>query len=129
MQRFLAIFVAFGVGWLVYMIGAVTYYDGVEWFIFQPIMAALCSALFVGVALLLGLALGAAPLSRWWHGTQLWAAILVVASVFVLCYGWDLGAPRAHPAATLVSYFMLIFSISNWPLRRKTNAESGRREV
>jgi len=119
------------------MIVAVTVaYDSIDSFILQPVIAVLCSAFFVAVALLVGLAFRIPSLSRWWHTTSLWAGVLVVASLFVFCYGWELGITETvidpetgrkftqlHPAAAAAGYFALIFSLANWPLRKGPSVE------
>jgi len=135
LARALAAFVAFVVGWVVYMVAMiVTVYDGVLSLIFQPIIAVLCSVFFVMFALLVGLVLKIPILSRWWRGSRLWVLILIVGSLFIMCFGSSLLASiaenfsntetgmqyqRLHSNAVLISYFVLIFGIANWPLRNK----------
>ena len=129
--RVLAVFVAFAAGWMVYMVAMVlTVYDGLLSLIFQPIMAALWSAFAVFLSLLVGLVLRVGPLSRVWNGSRRWAALIIVASLFVLIFGYFLGLtdvgiePESeaevvilHPVAALTGYFLLVFSIANWPIR------------
>ena len=129
----MAVGVAFVVGWLVYMIAMLmTVYDGVLSLIFQPIMAALCSGIFVLFALLVGLVLKIPILSRWWHSSRFWVWALIVGGLFVLCFGSLLGITETytnpetetqfeglHHAAALAAYFSLIFAIANWPLSIK----------
>ena len=68
--RSLAILVAFGVGWVVYMVAMVlTVYDGLLSMIFQPILAALWSGCVVSLSLLLGLVLRIPPVSRVWRAS------------------------------------------------------------
>jgi hypothetical protein len=133
MPRALAIFVAFVVGWIVYMIAMMmTVYDGIISIIFQPIMAVLCSGFFVALALLVGLLLKIPLISRWWRSRRLWALTLVLGSLFVLCFGslfeitqvyTDHETGRQftglHSAAALSGYFALIFGLANWPFRDK----------
>lgn len=133
MRRALAIFVAFVVEWIVYMIAMMmTVYDGIISMIFQPIMAVLCSGSFLALALLVGLILRIPVISRWWRSSRLWALTLVLGSLFILCFGSFLGVTQVytdhetgrqftglHSAAALGGYFALIFGLSNWPLRAK----------
>jgi hypothetical protein len=74
MRRCAAILAAFIAGWGVYMIAMViTVYDGILSAIFQPFMAAFCSAVFVGLAVLAGLVLKGRPIARLWNATPIWA--------------------------------------------------------
>ena len=130
MGRALAIAIAFGLGWIVYMIGMVlTVYDGCVSLILQPFLAALTSAVFVGAALLVGLVLRIPPLSRWWNSTWLWAVLLAAASLFLLTFGYFLGVTylgtdpetgsqmvMLHPAAAIGGYFFALFAVANWPV-------------
>lgn len=132
LSRAFAILVAFGTGWFVYMVGMVlTVYDGLLSLIFQPILAALWSGFVVALALLVGLLLRVQPISRIWNGSRRWAALIAVASVFILVFGYFLGLTHVgvnpethqeitmlHPAAALAGYFFLLFSIANWPIRK-----------
>jgi hypothetical protein len=139
MRRVLTILVAVATGWVVYMVAMMmTVYDGLPSMIFQPIMAVICSALTVGVGLVVGLLLKIPVLGRWWRATPITAAIFIVASLLVLCFGSTLGLSHTftnpktqepieglRPDAALFGYFVLLFAIANWPLRQKGDAESG----
>jgi hypothetical protein len=139
MRRVLAIFVAFVVGWIVYMVAMMmTVYDGVISMIFQPFMAVLCSGFFVALALLLGLLLKIPLISCWWRSNRLWALTLVLGSLFILCFGSFLGITQVytdhetgrqftglHSAAALSGYFALIFGLANWPFRDKKVEPAG----
>ena len=130
--RALSIVAAFAVGWIIYMIGMVlAVNDGLLSLIFQPIMAALWSGLVVLLSLLVGLVLRVGPISRFWNGSRRWAALIASASLFILMFGYFLGLTHVgihpepdqevvmlHPTAAMVSYFLLVFSITNWPVRR-----------
>lgn len=129
--RLLAIATAFGVGWLVYMIGVLTEYDGVLSLLFQPIMAVFFSGLTVLLALLVGLVLRLPPLARLWNASAFWAFAVAGASQFFLICGYSLGLTDVgthpetkqqfvmlHPAVAVGGYFFLVFSIANWPIRR-----------
>jgi hypothetical protein len=132
LARSLAIFAAFCLGWIIYMIAMIlTVYDGVLSMIFQPFMAALCSAVFVALALVVGLVLRIPILSRWWTSTPLWAAILAGASLLLLAFGYWLGLTDVgtnpetgeqftmlHPLAALAGYFFALFAVANWPTRK-----------
>ena len=135
-RRVLAVLAAFAVGWVVYMIAMVlTVYDGLLSLIFQPIMAALWSGLAVGLSLLAGLVLRVGPIARVWNGSRRWAVLIIAVSLFVLIFGYFLGLTYVgiepeteaavvilHPAAALAGYFLLVFGIANWPIRRGSTA-------
>jgi hypothetical protein len=131
--RFMAIGAAFAAGWLVYMIAMMmTVYDGAPSLIFQPIVAALFSGFVVGLSLFVGLLLRVPPLARAWNASWLVAASIAAASVFILVFGYSLGltdvgvnpethqeVTMLHPAAGLGGSFALVFSLANWPIRRR----------
>jgi hypothetical protein len=135
-MRLIAVAVALALGWITYMIGMVlTVYDGLMSILFQPLMAAFTSGLFVSAALVLGLVLRIPVLARWWTATWLWAALIGGASLLVLAFGYSLGLTDTgtnpetgesvvtlHPAAALGGYFFLLFAAANWPTRRRGNA-------
>ena len=127
--RLIAVAAAFGLGWLVYMIGMVlTVYDGALSLLLQPFLAALVSGVCVAVALLVGLLLRLPLLFAWWTRTSLWAGLLAGTSLLVLAFGYSLGLTEVgtnpetgdavvvlHPAAALGGYFLLLFAVANWP--------------
>ncbi len=129
LKRTMAVVAAFGLGWVVYMIGMVlTVYDGVLSLIFQPFIAALVSGVCVAGALLIGLLLRIPALSRWW--TSLRAVFVACGSLFVLVFGYFIGftyigtnpetgseVVTLHPVAALGGYFLLLFAVANWPMR------------
>ena len=133
MRRLIAVAVALALGWIIYMIGMVlTVYDGLLSIVFQPLMGALTSGLFVSAALALGLVLRIPVLARWWTATWLWAALIGGASLLILAFGYFLGftyvgtnpetgqsVVTLHPAAALGGYFFLLFAAANWPTRRR----------
>jgi len=113
-----------------------TVYDGLLSMIFQPIIAVLCSSLTVGIALLVGLLFKIPALGQWWRVTPIPAALLVIGSLVILCFGSTLGLRHTfthpetqqpivglRPDAALVGYFVLLFAIANWPVKRKGDAE------
>lgn len=132
LSRAVLVLVAFGVGWVVYMVGMIlTVYDGLLSLMLQPILAALCSGLTVVLSLLVGLLLRLGPISRLWNGSPRWATTIAAASLFVLTFGYSLGLTYVgtnpetqrqvvvlHPAAALAGYFSLLFSIANWPVQK-----------
>jgi hypothetical protein len=131
--RSAAIGAAWILGWLVYMVAMVlTAYDGLPSLILQPIVAAVSSTVFVGIALLAGLVLRIQPIRRAW--TAQCAAMLALLSLAVMCLGSKLGLTDVytfpengdrftglHPAAALSAYFLLLFSVANWPVRLRSN--------
>lgn len=134
--RSATVIAAWIVAWVTYMIAMMmTTYDGLLSLIFQPIMAAIASTLFVSAALLVGLVLRVPFVRKVWTATWAWAAALAALSILAMCLGSTLGLtyiytnPETktqfrgiHPAAALLSYFTLIFSIANWPLPTKLNS-------
>ena len=131
------ILVALFVGWIVYMIAMVmTVYDGLLSIIFQPIIAVICSAFTVGISLLVGLLFKIPVLGRWWRSSMIPAALLVIVSLVILCFGASLGLrytftnpethqpiEELHPDVALGGYFALVFTIANWPVRPRRKAE------
>jgi len=129
--RAVAILIALAVGWVVYMIAMMmTVYDGLLSLILQPIMAVFWSVLTVGCALLLGLIFKIPVLGRLWRKSSLPAILLISASLFTLCFGYSLGLRQSYTDpetqqqivllradAALGSYFVLLFTIANWPLK------------
>lgn len=132
MRRSVVILIAWAMGWLVYMIAMVmTVYDGVLSLLFQPIMAAFFSAAFVGIALLIGLILRIPAISRAWRSSRLIAVGLAALSVFLMLFGSSMGLTQTltdyrtgshfvslHWAVAFGSYFVLLFAIANFPLRK-----------
>ncbi len=123
------------IGWIVYMIAMMmTVYAGLPSLIFQPIIGAVASSVFVGAALLVGLVFRIPVIAKVWTSSQWWAALLAVGSILVLCLGSAVGLTtvditetgssitRLHPAVAFTGYFILIFSIANWPLSPQKQA-------
>jgi hypothetical protein len=134
-KRSAAIGAAFGAGWLIYMIAMMmTVYDGGLSLIFQPIMGALCSALFVLLALAAGLALRIPPIRRGWSADPRIAGALVLLGLGVLLFGSRAGFMAAgvidpadmiiqrelRPAAGLTAYFAILFAVANWPVKESS---------
>jgi len=135
LMRSVTVVAAWIIAWVVYMIAMMmTVYDGLLSLIFQPVMAALTSTVFVGAALLVGLVFRIPFVGKVWAASWWWAASLAATSTLVLCLGSTFGLTSIytnpetgsqftgiHPIAALASYFLLIFSIANWPLPVKLN--------
>lgn len=131
-KRSAAVFAAWWTGWLIYMAAMLSDYDGILSLIFQPIMAALCSSLFTGAALLCGLALRIPVAGGAWRSSHAGPLLMIGISMFVLCFGTSLGWTQTYttengtPAVTLrpelacAGYFGVIFAIANWPVPRNT---------
>ena len=91
-RRRTLIFGAWAGGCVVYMIAMIsTVYDGVPSMIFQPIMAALVSALCVAACFVLGLVFKIPAVGKIWSTTRWMAIGLGIASVFFMRYGSLLG--------------------------------------
>jgi len=142
-KRALAVGIAFGVGWVVYMVGMMlTVYDGFPSLVIQPFLAALFSVTVVGASLLVGLLLRVPPVSRLWHASPRAAALISVASLLVLVFGYSVGLTYVgvdpdtqeevvvlHPAAAVGAYCSLLFSLANWPVRDGKPGRSASREA
>jgi len=135
--RFACALTAWFVGWVVYMIAMMlTVYDGVLSLIFQPIMAALWSTVFVVAALFAGIVFRLRALGDIWRSSRIWAVAIICASLFTMCvgpyFGWTETVKAEggtlvtilHPDLALICYFGLLFAIANWPIRRSKNVGS-----
>lgn len=136
LTRSMMIVAAWIIGWILYMIAMMmTVYVGLLSFIFQPIMGAVASSIFVGAALLVGLIFRIPVIAKAWTSSRWWAALLAVGSILVLCLGSAVGFTTVytnpetgsqltvlHPIAALAASFLLIFSIANWPLSPQEQA-------
>ncbi len=95
--------------------------------IFQPIMGAVASTVFVAAAVVVGLILRVPGVRRFWR----WyiAAALGTVSLCLMCFGVALGITSTvinpetgtpltilRPTVALPAYFVRIFAIANWPL-------------
>ncbi len=132
MHRLIRVLAAWCLGWLVYMIAmALTVYDGLMSWIFQPILAAISSIVAVVVGLFVGLVFRIPAIGRFWRSSWFWAAALAAGNILTMIYGADWGltetftdSETGHQSVglrsdvSLVSYFALIFAVANWPVRR-----------
>lgn len=139
MSRFAFTIVAWVVGWVGYMIAMVlTVYDGIPSLMFQPIMAAIASALAVGVGLFFGLIFRLPLIGKFWRSSWIWAALLAGGNVLLLCCGKQWGITETftdsetqhqyvglRSSVALVSYFVL-FLPSPIGHTRKSNAQTKR---
>ncbi len=137
MKTFARCIGGFALGWLIYMVAMVlTAYDGVLSLIFQPIMAALFSGLFVGAAFVAGLPLRAPKIRKAWSGVGWWALLISLAAIGVLIFHKNLGLeveginPETHekvkmisPLAGVLTYFFAIFPIVNFPPKKASQTE------
>ena len=129
MRRGARLFVAWGAGWAVYMVAMLLWaYDGIASMILQPLAAAVVSACSVGAVLLVGLVLRVPLIGRFWNSRRDWATTLVMLCLAVMCLGSRIGLTATyadpetgrtfvalHPAAALATYFVLLFTLANWP--------------
>jgi len=134
LTRLIAMVTAFGLGWIIYMIGMLlTVYDGVLSLIFQPVTGLIVSGVCVAAALVAGLVLRIPLLRRWWSATSLWAGLVAGASLFLLAFGYSPGLtyvgtnPKTgvsivmlHPGVALGGYFSFLFAVANWPRVRRS---------
>ncbi len=133
MHRSILVLLALITGWIVYMIAMLmTVYDGFLSMIFQPIIAMICSLLTVGASLVVGFIFKIPLLGKLWKSTPVPAALMLVLSLIILCFGSSLGLSQSfvhpetnqqitglHSDAALGSYVALIFAITNWPIKPK----------
>jgi hypothetical protein len=129
MRHLSRLLIAWGAGWAIYLVAALAWgYDGIASLILQPLCAAAVSAACVGAALLVGLVLRVRPVGRLWHTHRAWAAVIAAASLAVMGLGSSVGLTGVyadpetgrrfvalHPAAALLSYFLLLFALAHWP--------------
>jgi hypothetical protein len=120
---------AWSAAWIVYMIAVIlTVYDGGGSLLFQPICGAICASIAVIASFLLTPILWVRPIGRIWNSTWIFAAVLIVASALLLCFGSHLGLgleyidPETgenliglHPAVGIGSYCAMVFAVANWP--------------
>ncbi len=141
MRKKLKLFIAWSAGWLIYMLGLVNPVADINLMslIFQSIIACFVSALFVALALLIGLLNKINFIGKIWYQTNLWAYILIGGSLCILCFGEHLGItgtftdPKTgdkftdlHILASVLGYFFVIYGIANWPLKiKERSAEPG----
>jgi hypothetical protein len=103
-------------------------YAGFEALICQPVMAVFISGFFVFVTTLIGLPLALPNVRLFWSKAVLFNLVFLVAGIVLLFFsqalGWkaNLIDPETNrtyigpnPIAIVVGYFLLIFSIVNWP--------------
>lgn len=129
MRRLPRLVIAWGIGWMIYLIAAVLWdYDGFPSIILQPLSAAVVSTLCLGAVLLAGLLLRVRPFGQFWHSGRIRAGALVAACLVTMCFGSSVGLTGVyadpdtgrtfvalHPAAILLSYLLLLFTIAHWP--------------
>lgn len=130
--RFISMGIALMVGWAVYMLAMmVTVYDGFLSMIFQPFVALLFSGMGVLLAWLLGWLLKIPWLSRIWQDSPMLPIFLLVGSLLLMLLGKSMGISQEyrdletgaswtglHSYAAVGSYFVLLFTLTNWPVPR-----------
>ena len=131
--RLSTVLAAWVVGWVMYMVAMMAMvYDGFLSVVFQAVVAAAVSGVFVAFVLMLGLILRVPSLGRAWNASPRWAVAIAVASVLVMLGGPAVGIATEyvdpetgrrflglHAAAALGSYAALLFAVANWPTRRR----------
>jgi hypothetical protein len=142
LKRFACLIVGFMAAYALYIIGLIlepfnynfSGFDGLIALFIQLVMAGLLSAVFVGLAIAVGLILKIPGLREWWHSTRFWPVSLLGLGVFLLAFGYPLGftsivtQPQTgaqikiiDPTMALSACFAIIFAIVNWPLRSRNN--------
>jgi hypothetical protein len=130
MSRATPIVCAWLLGCLIYLGSGVV--DGAPSLVVQPMIAAIVSAVTVGLVCLVGYFIRITPLGKTWDSNRLWAGLLIVASLGILMLGSAFGLTvertvsetheqfkELHPAAAIAGYLVLLYSVANWPTRRK----------
>lgn len=119
MRRMTFILVAFFVGWLIAVIGAIRSADEPLGFIFAPGIAVIASLIVLIMVLVIGLLLKIPALSQYWsHIPKAVLGLIVSACVTVILVVYYLGFLRS--VAADISFFVLMFVIANWPLNPRT---------
>ncbi len=142
MNKMIPKFIAFFIGWLLYIIYWLytSYHNGYEGYaelITMPFFTAVMSAISVGIVLLVGLVLRIPPLKRWWSHTWLWAASIVIVSLFILRFGKSLGLKHINEfdnsqksiegfprSIVFICFFSILFAVANWPMKKKLSNQS-----
>lgn len=109
-----------------------TVYDGFPSLIFQPIIGALVTTLVVALSLVVGLIFLIPRIGQTWRALWFMAPILVISSIIFMCFGTHLGLTETftndetgnkftglRSDVALTSYLLMIFVVTNWPLKPK----------
>ena len=137
---------AWAVGWLICMI-AMTAGETVTPFQLAAaaVIAAFASSLVVGIAFLVGFVNKIRQVGQLWRRNPACAAILIVSSLFILIFGSAMGVTERYENTEYISegdehtyeytglrrevawvaYFVLIYSLVNWPLTNDQLNDSG----
>ncbi len=119
LRRFLVIVVAFALGWLFYMVTVVRNGSEPLEFLFAPFIGLMCSALTLGLSLLLGLLFKIPVLGRWWKRIPTAALISLLAILAIVTCSATL---ETHTGGT--AYLILVFTVANWPLKERRKPET-----
>ena len=139
MRRFPLLVTAWFVGWVVYMIAMVlTVYDGITSLIFQPVLGAIVSALCVTGCFLIGLIFRIPTIGRVWSASRWTSIFLAAASIGMLILGSAMGLTQSfvdpetqtkvvglRSDVAIACYFVLLFSITNFPLKNNASESHG----
>lgn len=140
--RFYCALLAVFAGWVVYLLEILAAIYMIPGFyhplmiLGQPVMALIISVSTTGLALLTGLLLKIPWVNKRWTGSARWAKGLLITGLFLLWGGGSLlgfnqtNSFEAIPGHTVtyqwlrtdvacICYFVLIFSIANWPIIRR----------
>jgi hypothetical protein len=130
MTRFGMIMIGFVAGWVMNIGVMIFGYEGLPGLLLLPIGAAIVSALSVGLCILLGYSLRLSALRTLWHWSRYpHISVLVVAPVIFIIGEYMVLSEHfrsQHSNTTpdygifvlmvLVSYALIIFTLTNWPL-------------
>lgn len=106
-------------GWIIYMIAMMlTVYEGIESLIFQPFIGAFMSTVFLLAATSVGVLFRIPSVASVWKASWRGAGLVALAGASALCFG------GLNPMAASAGYFLVIFSIVNWPAGPRKNCES-----
>jgi hypothetical protein len=112
---------------------------GIESFMCQPIISVCPSSLCVLLAIVVGLPLSVPSIRRLWSKALVLNIALLIAGFVLLFFSQALGLnaqlidPNTnetyyvgpHPVAVTLGYFLLVFSIVNWPFKPTPTRQDG----
>ena len=111
---------------------------GAESCICQPVISIFPSSMCVLLAIIVGLPLSVPSIRRFWSKALVLNIALLIAGFVLLLFSQALGLNAqlidpntndtyyvAHPVAVTLGYFLLVFSIVNWPFKPTLTVQDG----
>jgi hypothetical protein len=130
--------IAWVVGCIVYVVGSIltSNYAGFESLLCQPVVAVCASSLFVLSAIVVGLPLAIPSIKRLWSKALILNLAFLIVGFVLLFFSQAFGLnteltdPETnqtfvgpHPVAVILGFFLLTFSIVNWPFKPSPTAQ------